>query len=274
MTEASRLARVPVAGIRSMVRSRYVMPARGPRGALRFSFHDLVVLRTGRQLLAAGISARRVGSALRRVRAQLPPGIPARGLSVTAAGGRVVVHEEGARRDALTGQLLLAFEVRMEHGRVALVDMPLPKPLQEAQPAAPDGAQCEAAFAEALALEDTDVDAAIKAYRACVSRHAHAGAMANLGRLLHLQGRITEALQLYANGDSSDPDVLYNQAVALEDLGRNAEAIAAYTQVLKLDAAFADAHHNLARLLRLAGEQRLAVRHWNAYRRLSRGNEA
>jgi tetratricopeptide (TPR) repeat protein len=274
MTEASRLARVPVAGIRSMVRSRYVVPARGPRGALRFSFHDLVVLRTGRQLLAAGISARRVGSALRKVREQLPPGIPARGLSVTASGGRVVVHEEGARRDALSGQLLLAFEVRMEHGRVALVDMPMAKTPGDGDDVPAASEQCEVAFADALALEDTDIDAAIEAYRACVARHAHAGAMANLGRLLHLQGRISEALQLYAKADPGDPDLLYNRAVALEDLGRNDEAIAAYTQVLKLDADFADAHHNLARLLRLAGEQRLAVRHWNAYRRLSRGNEA
>jgi tetratricopeptide (TPR) repeat protein len=273
MTEASRLARVPVAGIRSMVRSRYVMPARGPRGALRFSFHDLVVLRAGRQLLSAGISARRVASALRKVRAQLPTGIPGRGLSVTAADGRVVVHEEGARRDALSGQLLLAFEVRMKGGRVALVDMPASKEPDADGQTEVDG-QREVAFSEALALEDTDVDAAIEAYRACVARHAHAGALANLGRLLHLQGRITEALQLYARGDHSDPDVLYNQAVALEDLGRNGEAIAAYTRVLKLDAGFADAHHNLARLLQLAGEQRQAVRHWNAYRRLSRGNEA
>jgi hypothetical protein len=274
MTEASRLARVPVAGIRSMVRSRYVVPVRGPRGALRFSFHDLVVLRTGRQLLAAGIPARRVGSALRTVRAQLPSGIPALGLSVTAAGGRVVVHEEGARRDALTGQLLLAFEVRMEGGRVALVDMPLRGKPEAAPDSEVAGGQCEAAFGEALALEDSDVDAAIEAYRACVARHSHTGALANLGRLLHLQGRITEALQLYMGGDRSDPDVLYNQAVALEDLGRNDEAIAAYTQVLQLDAGFTDAHHNLARLLQLAGEQRQALRHWNAYRRLLRGSEA
>lgn len=265
---------MPVPAIRAMMRAHYLAPARGARGALKFSFQDLVVLRTGRQLLAAGISARRVGQALRTMRAQLPAGIPARGLSVTAAGGRVVVHEEGARRDALSGQLLLAFEVRIDGGRVALVDMPTLPPSPTSPTPSAQPAQCDVAFAQALALEDSDVDAAIEAYRACVARHADAAALANLGRLLHLQGRITEALHLYDHGDLSDPDVLYNRAVALEDLGRNAEAIAGYLQVLKRDADFIDAHHNLARLLQQAGEQRQALRHWNAYRRLSRGNEA
>lgn len=264
--EVSRLADIPVRSLRAMVRARYVSPARGPRGALRFSFHDLVLLRTARSLLEAGISRRRVGEALRSVRAQLPVELPARGLSVTAAGGRVVVHEAGGKRDALSGQLLLAFEVRVEGQQLKLIDT---SAAARDAPAAPD-ADCERAFAAALELEDTDVQAAVEAYQACVSRHAHSGARANLGRLLHLQGRISEALSLYQAGDQANADVLYNQAVALEDLGRAQEAIATYARVVELDRDHADAHHNIARLLQQAGEHRRALRHWNAYRRLSR----
>jgi len=256
--------------IRSMMRARYVVPTKGARGALRFSFQDLVLLRTGRHLLAAGISARRVGEALRAVRAQLPADLPPHGLSVAAAGGRVVVHEAGEKRDALSGQFLLSFEVRMDGGNVAIVDTS--PSLGEATGALRD--DCDAAFAAALELEAIDVDAAIEAYRACVAKHSHAGARANLGRLLHLQGRISEALKLYREGGQSDPDVLYNQAVALEDLGNTEEAITTYTRVLELDRRHADAHHNLARLWQQAGDQRRAVRHWNAYRRLARGSEA
>jgi tetratricopeptide (TPR) repeat protein len=247
-----------------MVRARYVSPARGPRGALRFSFHDLVLLRTARSLLAAGISRRRVGEALRSVRAQLPAELPARGLSVTAAGGRVVVHEAGGRRDALSGQLLLAFELRLDGQQLKLIDIAAARDA----PAAED-IDCESAFAAALELEDTDVEAAVEAYQACVSRHAHSGARANLGRLLHLQGRISEALSLYQAGDQANADLLYNQAVALEDLGRAEEAIATYARVVALDRDYADAHHNIARLLQQAGDHRRALRHWNAYRRLS-----
>jgi tetratricopeptide (TPR) repeat protein len=266
-TEVSRLADVPVGAIRSMVRARYVRPTRGPRGALRFSFQDLVLLRTGRQLLAAGIPARRVGQALRAVRAQLPADPPQLGLSVTAAGGRVVVHEAGAPRDALTGQLLLAFEVRVDDGKLRLVNIP-------SFPASPtdlSSDECDRAFTAALALEETDVEAAMDAYRACVTRHSDSGARANLGRLLHLQGRISEALQLYRGGDQSDPDLLYNQAVALEDLGRTSEAITAYERVIELERGHLDAHHNLARLWQQAGDQRRALRHWNTWRRLSHG---
>ena len=43
--EVSRLTHIPVRSLRALIRARYVDPAKGPRGALRFSFHDLVVLR-------------------------------------------------------------------------------------------------------------------------------------------------------------------------------------------------------------------------------------
>jgi tetratricopeptide (TPR) repeat protein len=268
MTEVSRLTRMPVHAIRSMIRAKYVRPGRGPRGALRFSFHDLVLLRAGRQLLTAGISARRVGQALRAVRAQLPQDLPPRGLCVTSAGDRIVVHEAGERREALSGQLLLAFEVRPASEYIELVDV-----TRVVNSLAARNDDCERAFEAALELEDQDVDAAIDAYRACVSSHAHRGARVNLGRLLHLQGRISEALTLYRQGDPDDADLLYNQAVALEDLGRTDEAIAAYTRVLELNGSHGDAHHNIARLCQERGDQRRAVRHWNAYRRLERASQ-
>lgn len=259
---------MPIRAVRSMVRARYVIPARGPRGVFRFSFQDVVLLRTARQLLAARISPRRVGAALRSIREQLPAELPPRGLSVTAAGNRVVVHEAGGRRDALSGQLLLALEVRVEGDSLRLIDN-LPDACNAARKAA--AGDCAAQFEAALALEDTDIEAAAKAYRECVKAHGHQGALANLGRLLHLRGRISEAVALYQSADAPDGDVLYNLAVALEDLGRSQEAIDAYLAALARDGQHADAHHNLARLYQEAGDQRLALRHWNAYRRLARG---
>src|SRR5690242_16802780 len=145
-----------------MVRAKYVSPGRGPRGSLRFSFQDLVLLRTARSLLAARISPRRIGKALRAIRAQLPEEPPARGLSVTAAGDRIVVHEAGEQRDALSGQLLLALEVRVDGGKIELIDV--------SSSAARPGEisdDCARQFEAALALEDSDVGAAVEAYRAC-----------------------------------------------------------------------------------------------------------
>jgi Tetratricopeptide repeat len=251
-----------VGSIRAMIRARYVSPTKAPSGSLRFSFQDLVLLRTARQLRAARISRRQVGDALRTIQAQLPSDLPPSGLSVAAVGGRVVVHETGKARDALSGQLLLAFELRIVDGSFQFIDT-APEPRTD------DAAgECDRHFTAALELEGTDIDAAMAAYRACVSRHADIAACANLGRLLHLQGRISEAVELYQKVEHPDSHLLYNLAVALEDLGRVDEAIACYNRVLEQDTDYADAHHNIARLWHLAGDKRRAVRHWSAFRKL------
>lgn len=263
--DVSRLAEIPVRTVRAMIRAKYVSPSRGPRRSLQFSFQDLVLLRAARNLLAARLSARRVGTALRALRAQLPDAIPARGLSLTAAGDRILVHELGEKRDALSGQLLLALEVRVDGEAIQLVDASNPDARSDARTD-----ECIRHFEAALALEETDVAAAVDAYRVCVAQHAHPGALANLGRLLHLGGRITEAVQLYRGAADPDASVLYNLGVALEDLGKTKEAVAAYSQAIELDEEFSDAHHNIARLHQEAGDQRRALRHWNAYRRLTR----
>ena len=263
--EVARLTGIPVRSVRAMVRARYVTPGRGPRAALRFSFQDLVLLRTARSLLAARVPPRRVGAALRALRTRLPDQPPAGGFSVTAAGDRIVVHEAGARRDVHSGQLLLALEVRVDHGNVQLIEVAPPVSTTEET----WSSECTRQFESALALEDTDLEAAVAMYRSCVARHAHRGAAANLGRLLHLQGRISEAVQLYRSVDEPDADILYNLGVALEDLGEARQAIAAYGQAIDMDPEHGDAHHNLARLCQEAGDNRRALRHWNAWRRLT-----
>jgi tetratricopeptide (TPR) repeat protein len=59
--------------------------------------------------------------------------------------------------------------------------------------------------------------------------------------------------------------------VALEDQGLHDEALLAYARALEADPAFADAHHNAARLLERLGRKADALRHLAAYRRLVRG---
>jgi tetratricopeptide (TPR) repeat protein len=90
--------------------------------------------------------------------------------------------------------------------------------------------------------------------------------------LLHLDGRISEAVRVYRSIGAPDADVLYNLGVALEDLGKSDEAIAAYLRAIDMDRTYTDAHHNIARLYQEAGDQRRALRHWNAYRKLTRGD--
>ena len=61
----------------------------------------------------------------------------------------------------------------------------------------------------------------------------------------------------------------FNLAVALDDQGKSAQAVAAYHQALATDPGLADAHYNLARLHEGRGERVLALRHLKEYRRLA-----
>jgi tetratricopeptide (TPR) repeat protein len=60
----------------------------------------------------------------------------------------------------------------------------------------------------------------------------------------------------------------FNRGVALDHLERLDEAAASYERSLALDPALADAHFNLAQLHQQAGDERGALRHYSAYRRL------
>ncbi len=107
--EVARLLEVSAAQVRALVRAGFLAPARGARGEMRFSFQDLVLLRTARALLAAEVPARRVRAALRQLRAKLPEGRPLSGLSIEALGGTVVVRDGHVVWQPESGQALFDF---------------------------------------------------------------------------------------------------------------------------------------------------------------------
>ncbi|MFL5421562.1 MAG: MerR family transcriptional regulator, partial [Myxococcales bacterium] len=94
--EVARMLGLSVGQVRSYVRAGFLDPARGMRGALRFSFSDLVLLRAAKGLVAARIPSRRVKRALALLRAQLPEGRSLRDVHIRAEGDRIVVGD-GAR---------------------------------------------------------------------------------------------------------------------------------------------------------------------------------
>ena len=98
--DVEKLLGLPRSAIRALIAAGFVSPARGPRGAWRFSFQDLILLRTARALAAAKVPQRRIVRSLKELRGHLPDTMPLTGLRIGAVADRVVVRE-GVYREAI-----------------------------------------------------------------------------------------------------------------------------------------------------------------------------
>jgi tetratricopeptide (TPR) repeat protein len=244
------LSRGVVAGLMA---EGFVKPTRGPRNEWRFTFQDLMLLRTAHGLRRSNIPPRRILRALARLKATLPDELPLTGLRISAIGSDVAVRARDGRWQADSGQLLLDFEVAPVAGSVAIIDR---------------SEDAQAWFERGQALEAGDAAAAEAAYlQALALAPGHADAAINLGALWCEQRRFAEVVAL---SPAASPSALvhFNLGVALDHLDRANEAETAYARSLELDPTLADAHYNLGRLREQLGDARGALRHFNAYRRL------
>jgi tetratricopeptide (TPR) repeat protein len=271
--DLKRLFGIPASHVRSLIRAGHISPSKkaGKSGKLAYSFQDLIVLRTLGSLRAAKIPTKRINRTLREIRSSLPGELPLSGLSIVAVGDRIVVREGRSLRESETGQYTLALEVIDQDGALLMIDKHSnaePKAAPRTRAALAEDAAAH--FTRAMDLEESDEAAARAAYEACLALdERHVEARVNLGRLLHLQGRLREAEKIYRGIDAAEALLSFNLAVLLEDLEREAEAAVAYREALAQDPGLADAHFNLARLCEQAGNQKDALRHLLAYRRLT-----
>lgn len=251
----------------SLIDAKYVQPGRGPRNEYRFSFQDVVLLRTAHHLQQAEVPPRRLVRALKELRAKLPADVPLSGLRIKAVGDHIAVRQGDTHWEPVSGQLVMDFELAAADGNVQIL---------ESGPIAPVGLNATAAdwLSKAETLEPEDREAAIRAYReALKAAPDHAEAYVNLGALLCEAGHCRQALELYEQAVElapDDPSVHFNGALAMEDLGMSRDAISAYERCLELAPYLADAHFNVARLYDQLGDAQKTVRHYNAYRRLQR----
>jgi tetratricopeptide (TPR) repeat protein len=229
--EVEKLLRLPRSTIRALVEAGFVTPSRGPRNSLRFSFQDLIVLRTAQALAAARVPARRINRSLKELRRQLPGAMPLSGLSINAVGERVVVKEGARRWQAESGQYLLGFEGDPAAGALKVIAR-------------------EAEAAQEETLED-QIDRGYDLHEA--------------GRLQEAEVAYRNALEVHG----PEALLLYNLGVLLEDMGRKAEAVEIYQAALHADPGMADGHYNLALLCEGLGRAQEAIRHMAQYRRLT-----
>jgi tetratricopeptide (TPR) repeat protein len=276
--------------LRAYVRSGVLSPDRGDGGELRFSFQDLLLLRTAEGLVRERVPPRRVASALRKLRASLPEARPLTGVQLGAEDQRVVVREGAARWQVDSGQVLLDFErgplAADADALPALADLPARRgaAVTGAGPrggvASPTGTgdvvplSIEELYEIGCDLEETDPANAEASYEQVLARAPrHTDAHINLGRLRHERGDLAEAETHYREAlglRPDDPTATFNLGVALEDQERVPEAIEAYERAIELNAHNADAHYNAARLYEKGGDYGASLRHLRAYRDLTR----
>jgi tetratricopeptide (TPR) repeat protein len=269
-----------VAQVRAWVRSGFLDPERGPHGELRFSPHDLAVLRSARGLAGARIGPRRIERALSRLRQQVPGRDSLEALEIVAEGRQIVVTDGSARWQPESGQILMEFEnvagtgptdlhPPQSRGNVSALAPTLSRRAREKASVSGDSW-----YERGCDLEETDAEAAREAYaRALELDPEHADAHVNLGRLLHEAGDAAGAEAHYRSALAARPGdatAAFNMGVALEDLGRDLEAIDAYERAVALDAGHSDAYFNLAGACERVGRPAAAIRHLKTYRALVR----
>lgn len=88
-----------------LMEAGFVQPARGRRNELRFTFQDVVVLRTAFQLQSANIASRKILRALAKLKADLPEELPLSGIRITAVGDTVAVKTGRAQWDAASASI-------------------------------------------------------------------------------------------------------------------------------------------------------------------------
>jgi len=255
--------------VRAAARAGFVAPRKNHQGHFRFSFQDLVLLRSTKALEQQNLGVRRMWRVLRAVRAQLPAGRPLSSVRVVTDNNRVLVRENNTAWDPETRQTLFEFAVDTVERSPASAST---------SPVAPKIVATDSAdywFERGLKMDRAEAyDSAAIAYRRALTLEAdHVNAHINLGRLLHTARDYQEAESLYRGAldlHPKHPIAAFNLGVVLEDQGALQDAIDCYQQAVLADPDLLDAHYNLARLHEFHGEHLLAARHMSRFRALSR----
>ena len=261
--DIAELLELPQEAIREIARSGILDPERTPGQHYRFSFQDIIILRTAKELLDAGVAKSHINKTLFRLKSQLPSSRTLSSLRISGDAGEVVVHEDAQVYNPESGQIHFDFTVADLAGPVA----PLARQAAE-EARASEQLTSDDWFDLGVDLEAVSPEDAPTAYlRALELDPFHSDAHVNIGRLMQEAGEYGTAEEHYHKAMDAEPDnvlAAFNLGTLFEDMGRIQDAIGAYKKAVS----FADAHYNLSRLYELVGEHTEALKHLKTYRSL------
>lgn len=264
--EVADLLGVAPQRIRDLAHAMLHTPARDARGRFRFSFQDVVLLRTALGLLNGHDSPRRVWRAMRTLGRQ-SDGQPLSSIRMRVEGRDVLVSARNTTWNPLSGQTLFDFSRPAAAERVSLSERKSAALASRLAKSADDWFELGIALESVGATLDAEA-----AYRNAFRVDAeHVDSRINLGRLRHAAEALDEAEALYRRALEIAPEhgiAHFNLGVVLEDRGVAKAAMSEYQAALVCDPAVIEAHFNLARLYEQQGDQRSALRHLASFKRL------
>ena len=260
-SEVSDLLGLPAKIIRQYATTGLLDPLHQKSKHYHFSFQDIIILRTAKELNAAGLKKARISKILLKLKDELPSHKSLTSFSIKVEGGEVVIRDNAELYNPESVQVLFDFTISDLAGEVAILSK---QAFHKAESS--EHVVCsDDWFDLGVDLEAVSPADAPAAYLKAIEMNPnHSDAYTNLGRLAQEADEYEAAEQYYRTAIAGEPqNVLdaFNLGTLMEDMGKISEAIEAYTAA----ASFADSHHNLARLYELEGNHLMAERHLQTY---------
>lgn len=257
IAQLSRILEVRATQLRSWLRAGLIEPVETVHRLAYFDFQQVARAKSLCELLAAGVSLKRIRNSLEQLRRWVSDvDEPLSQLAMLEDSGRVLVRLQRGQLAEPGGQLQLDFDAADD---AETLQMP--------------ARSVESWFEEAIELEDVgQIDSAVLAYRAAIQLDPSDPVLHfNLGNMLYAAGDIEGSCGHFTQATQLDPayaEAWNNLGNVLAEQQRLHEAAHAIDHAVHLVPGYADAHYNLAQVLQEMGQTVAACRHWRQYLRL------
>lgn len=265
--EVAELVGLNTDQVRHYVRRKLIQPGRGERGEFRFSFQDVVLLRTAKGLMDASVTTRRAYRALVKLKKELAQVKSLSSVRIYANGSTVVVRDDDHVWEVETGQTTMDFSpATLADADAGNVEKIANRHVTIAKES--DELDTDEWYNLGLDLEEVEPERAPEAYKQSIRLDPkNADAHVNLGRLYQLKGDLKHAKRHYELALTARPGhqlAFYNLGTVFDELDEMAKASEFYLKAPSIP----DAHYNLARIRELQGDEVSALRHMRNYRDL------